>query len=61
MCVRVHDDVTSPNLYWGRFSFFRFFIFNCAFMEIDSDIKEAINLFEVLDENNDGSIDEGEF
>lgn len=37
------------------------FVFNCAFLEIDCDVREALSLFEVLDENNDGSIDEGEF
>ena len=37
------------------------FVFNCAFLEVDHDLAEVLELFEILDARNDGVLDEGEF
>lgn len=37
------------------------FVYTCSFFEIDHEIKEVVELFDILDESGDGYIDENEF
>lgn len=37
------------------------FIYSTSFFQIDHDIKEVSELFDILDEDGDGNLDENEF
>jgi Ca2+-binding EF-hand superfamily protein len=37
------------------------FVYGTAFLEVDHELKDVTELFEVLDENNDHYLDESEF
>jgi Ca2+-binding EF-hand superfamily protein len=36
-------------------------VFNCSFLQLDHEVSEVLEIFDLLDRNGDGSLDQKEF